>query len=108
MAIFQGGWSSALSAALIGLDGSGRISAGMFPCDYECEGLSSCQELHRLFATVGFLAGVLAAVAWEIILKQHRSLQRCCFVLHLVGNSGAGVLAAYVLGQEPHAYARFF
>jgi len=73
---FRGGWGHALAAALIGLDGLGRIGAGVFPCDLGCEGVSSSQELHRLFAAIGFLSGVLAAVAWGITFRRYGSLQR--------------------------------
>lgn len=76
LAIFRGGRLSAVAAALIGLDGLGRIGAGVFACDLGCEGLSTNQELHRLFATIGFLSGVLAAVVWGITFKQYRFLQR--------------------------------
>lgn len=61
---------STLAACLIALEGIGRIGAGVFPCDPGCAGLSSSQELHRLFATVGFLSGILASIAWGIIFRR--------------------------------------
>ena len=68
---FRGGWRSTLAAGLIGLEGLGRMGAGVFACDPGCAGLSSSQELHRLFATVGFLSGILAAIAWGITFRRH-------------------------------------
>jgi hypothetical membrane protein len=64
LAISRDGWYSRLAAGLIGLDGLGRIGAGVFACDPGCRGLSSNQELHHLFATLGFSSGILAAIAW--------------------------------------------
>ncbi len=68
MATFR---DSILAAGLIGLDGLGRIGAGVFPCDPGCLGLTLSQELHRLFATVGFVSGILAAIAWGVIFRRH-------------------------------------
>lgn len=69
-AIFRDGWDSTLAAILLGLDGVGRIGAGVFACDPGCEGLSMSQELHRLFATLGFISGILAAIAWGITFQR--------------------------------------
>jgi len=92
LATFRDGWRSALAAALIGLDGLGRIGAGLFACDPGCEGFSSSQELHRLFATVGFLSGVLAAVAWGITFRRHGWLQGLTWY-----SVGSGILALVFL-----------
>ena len=59
---------SRLAAYLIALDGLGRIGAGVFPCDPGCVGLSSSQNLHHLFATLGFCSGILATVVWGLPL----------------------------------------
>mgnify|MGYP001179606616 CR=1 FL=1 len=64
------GWRT-LTAVLIALDGVGRIGAGVFACDPGCAGFSMSQELHRLFATLGFLAGILATLAWGIACRRH-------------------------------------
>jgi hypothetical membrane protein len=69
-AIFRDGWHSTLAAALIGLDGLGRIGAGVFACDPGCGGLSSNQELHHLFAILGFSSGILAAIVWGFTLHR--------------------------------------
>lgn len=91
-ATFQEIKFSTLAACLIALEGVGRIGAGVFPCDPGCAGLSSSQELHRLFATVGFLSGILATIAWGIIFRRigwPRCLIRYSFV--------AGILALIFL-----------
>jgi hypothetical membrane protein len=71
LAIFRGRWLSMLAAVLLALDGLGRIGAGVFGCDPGCTGMSPNQELHRLFATIGFSSGILAAMAWGISLRRH-------------------------------------
>ena len=58
-----------LAACLIALDGLGRIGAGVFPCDPGCAGLTFSQDLHHLFATVGFCSGILATIACGIIFR---------------------------------------
>jgi hypothetical membrane protein len=70
LAIFRDGWRSTLAAGLIGLDGLGRIGAGVFACDPGCGGLSSNQELHHLFAILGFSSGILAAIVWGFTLRR--------------------------------------
>lgn len=70
LATFRDGLTSTLAAILIGLDGVGRMGAGVFACDSGCVGLSMSQELHRLFATLGFISGCLAAIAWGITFQR--------------------------------------
>lgn len=69
---FRDGWRTLLAAGLVGLEGLGRMGAGVFACDPGCVGHSSSQELHRLFATVGFSSGILAAIAWGIAFRRQR------------------------------------
>jgi len=70
LATFRDGWQSMVAAGLIALDGVGRMGAGVFACDPGCGGLSLDQELHHTFATVGFLSGVLSAIAWGIVFRR--------------------------------------
>ena len=70
LATIRNGWLTTLAAGLIGLDGLGRVGAGVFACDPGCAGLSPGQELHHLFATLGFLSGILAAIAWGIAFQR--------------------------------------
>jgi hypothetical membrane protein len=59
-----------MATCLIALDGIGRIGAGVFPCDPGCMGFSLSQDLHRMFATVGFVSGSLATIAWGVTLRK--------------------------------------
>jgi hypothetical membrane protein len=91
-ATFRDGWYSMLAAGLIGLDGLGRMGAGVFACDPGCGGLSPSQELHRLFATLGFSSAILAAIAWGF------SFQRRGWPRPLTWYSvGTGILALIFL-----------
>jgi len=91
-ATFRGGSCSTLAAVFIGLDGLGRMGAGVFPCDPGCGGLSLNQELHRLFATVGFLSGILAAITWGIIFRRYSLPPRLAWY-----SVGSGILALIFL-----------
>ena len=86
------GWFSMSVVGFIGLDGLGRIGAGVFPCDPGCGGLSLSQELHHMFATVGFLSGILATIAWGIIFR--RNGWSLCLTWYSVGT---GILATIFL-----------
>ncbi|WP_026602818.1 DUF998 domain-containing protein [Methylomonas sp. 11b] len=91
-ATLREGWRAALLATLIGLDGIGRIGAGVFACDPGCDGLSSSQELHRLFAMTGFSAAILAALACGMLFRRHAWLS-----ILSVYSIGSGLLAATLL-----------
>jgi len=71
-ATFPDGWLSTAGALLIALDGVGRMGAGAFPCDPGCAGVSPMQDLHEMFATVGFSSGILAAIVWGVFLRRLR------------------------------------
>src|ERR1700752_5183423 len=62
LSIFPRGWMFAVAALLIALDGVGRMGAGIFPCDARCIRVSGDQDLHKVFATIGFLSGISAAI----------------------------------------------
>jgi len=92
LATFRDGWYSTLATGLIGLEGLGRIGAGVFACDLGCGGLSSSQQLHRLFATIGFSSGILATIAWGITFRRHGWPQGLIWY-----SVGTGVLALLFL-----------
>ena len=69
LATFGDGWLVRVAAMLIAVDGIGRMGAGVFPCDPGCVQVSSGPDLHRLFATIGFSAGVLAAALWGVVVR---------------------------------------
>jgi hypothetical membrane protein len=78
-ATFRPGLAFAVACFLIALEGIGRMGAGIFPCDPGCVRVTATQDLHKLFATVGFLSGILAAILWGILfvrLAAFRSLSR--------------------------------
>jgi len=90
--IFHDGWRSTLAASLVALDGLGRMGAGAFPCDLRCEGLSTSQHLHHLFATLGFCSGILAAIAWGSLFRRHATLRDLSWY-----SFGSGLLALVLL-----------
>jgi hypothetical membrane protein len=49
-------------AFFIVLDGIGRMGAGVFPCDPGCDGITSTQDIHYIFASIGFSSGIMAAL----------------------------------------------
>jgi hypothetical membrane protein len=58
-----------VACALIAVEGAGRIGAGVFACDPGCVRVSSTQDLHKLLATIGFVSGILAALAWGVLFR---------------------------------------
>jgi hypothetical membrane protein len=90
--LMRGGLWSILASFLVALDGIGRIGAGVYPCDLGCESVSATQELHRLFATVGFCSGVLAALAWGVVARRHAWLRGFANA-----STGAGLLTTALL-----------
>jgi hypothetical membrane protein len=69
LATLHNGWLPRAAALLIALDGIGRIGAGVFPCDPGCVHGSLGSDLHKLFATIGFCSGTLAAFLWGPVLR---------------------------------------
>ena len=67
-------WKALIVGALVALDGIGRAGAGVYPCDPGCDGVSRSQELHRLFATIGFCSGILAALAAGLLYRRRIDL----------------------------------
>ena len=59
----SGKWRILIVALFVAVDGIGRVGAGVYPCDPGCEGASRDQQMHRLFATIAFCSGILAALA---------------------------------------------
>jgi hypothetical membrane protein len=75
LATFRNGWPSWLGALLIALDGVGRIGAGVFPCNAGCIPPADGPNLHRLFATIGFCAGILATFLWAVLFRRVHALR---------------------------------
>jgi hypothetical membrane protein len=76
-ATFRGSRLSSIAAALLALNGLGRIVAGLFPCEAGCAGprVLLSQKLHSLAAGVGFMALIGASILWGILLRRHKSLR---------------------------------
>lgn len=91
-AIFRGNRLSSITAALIALNGLGRIVAGLFPCETGCAGprVLLSQKLHSLAAGVGFLALIGASILWGIQLKRQKSLRGLS--LYSIGTGVCGLV----------------
>jgi hypothetical membrane protein len=74
-ATLQGGWLWSAGALLIAMDGIGRMGAGAFPCDPGCVPPSLGPDLHKLFATIGFASGILAAILWGVLVRRSLHLR---------------------------------
>lgn len=76
-AAFRGSRLSSMAAALLALNGLGRIVSGLFPCEAGCAGprVLLNQKLHTLGAGVGFLGLIGASILWGIIFRRHKSLR---------------------------------
>jgi hypothetical protein len=65
-----GRWRILLVALFVAVDGIGRVGAAVYPCDPGCQGTSRDQQLHRLFATIAFCSGILAALADGVLFRR--------------------------------------
>src|SRR5437660_10683514 len=70
LAPFRDGWYSTLAAGLIGLDGLGRVGAGVFDCDLVCGGHSANKELCHLLSTLRFASGILPEIACGLTFQR--------------------------------------
>src|SRR6185295_8471642 len=74
-ATLPGGMLLRVAAALIALEGIGRIGAGVFPCNTGCAPVAQGPNLHALFATIGFVSGVLATFLWAWLFRRVEGLR---------------------------------
>ena len=81
-----------IACALIAVEGLGRMGAGVFPCDPGCVRISSTQDLHKLFATIGFVSGIVAAVLWGVLLRGLAPFRRLSWP-----SIACGIIAAVAL-----------
>lgn len=88
LSTLQRGPAVTIACLLIALEGIGRMGAGVFPCDPGCVQVSETQALHRLFATVGFCSGILAAILWGILFRRLAQLRSLCWF-----SIGSGMVA---------------
>jgi len=99
-----------IAAALVGMNGLARIGAGVFPCDVGCGGLavSQSQRMHSLFASIGFMAIIVAAILWSVVLRRQPRLRALAAL-----SAGSGVLGLVFLmlmlgNAEPGTARGFF
>ena len=104
LATLRKSWLEMTAALLIALNGVGRIGAGVFPCEPGCLHLSPGPDLHRLFATIGFGSGVLAAILWGLLLRRRtrlRSLASFSVASGVVALGSLLIMSAAAVGA-PH------
>ena len=63
------------AAILIAVDGIGRMGAGVFPCEPGCVQVSPGLDVHKLFATIGFSAGIAAAMFCGVVMRRVPALR---------------------------------
>ena len=91
--VLPGRWRAVVVAGLLGIEGLGRMGAGLYPCDPGCDGVSRAQELHGPFATLGFLSGVLAALAAGVVYGRRIDIA--------LGRAAAGFLLLLTWDNNP-------
>ena len=90
MNAFRGNRLAALGALLFILNGIARIGAGLFSCEPGCAGPNVLlnQQLHRLSATVAFLAIILATLVWGLVFRKFQDLRLLSYFSYLSGALG--------------------
>jgi len=91
-ATMQRTWVVLMACALIAVEGVGRIGAGVFACDPGCVRVSSTQDVHKLFATIGFVSGIIAALVWGVLFRRLARFARLSWT-----SIACGVIAAVAL-----------
>lgn len=63
---------ASVAAALLALNGLGRVGAGLFPCEPGCSvpRLLLSQKLHSAASGVGFFALIGAAILWGVVARR--------------------------------------
>jgi hypothetical membrane protein len=87
---FRGSRLATTGALLFVVNGIARIGAGLFSCEPGCAGPNVLlnQQLHRLSATVAFLAIILATVIWGLVFRKFQALRLLSYFSYLSGLSG--------------------
>ena len=67
---------ASVAAALLALNGIGRVVAGLFPCEPGCAvpRVLLSQKLHSLAAGFGFFALIGAAILWGVVARRDKRL----------------------------------
>lgn len=102
-------WLTLLVAALVAVDGMGRIGAGLFPCEPGCaapEALS--QRLHGLSATIAFLAIAAAALLSALLFRGDSRLQPLSAYAFASGCAGLIFLALMSASEARHVHTGLY
>jgi hypothetical membrane protein len=91
--VLRGRWRAVVVAVFLAVEGIGRMGAGAYPCDPGCDGASRAQELHGLFATLGFSSGVLAALTAGVVYARRIDI--------VLGLAAAGFLLLVTWKDNP-------
>lgn len=102
-------WLTLLVALLIGLNGLGRIGAGIFACEPGCAAPDVlAQRLHSQSATVAFLAIAGATLLGAILFRNARRLRSLSAYSLLSGTAGLIFLALMSASEATHAHTGLF
>ena len=97
-----------IACALIAVEGLGRMGAGVFPCDPACVRISPTQDLHKLFATIGFVSGIVAAVLWGVLFRGLAFFRRLSWPSIACGIAAAVALVLMSWDDNPVGVPGFF
>lgn len=102
-------WLTLLVALLIGLNGLGRIGAGIFACEPGCAAPDVlAQRLHSQSATVAFLAIAGATLLGAILFRNARRLRSLSAYSLLSGTAGLIFLALMSAGEATPVHAGLY
>lgn len=98
-----------LVAVLIGLNGLGRIGAGVFACEPGCAAPEVIgQRLHSLAATIAFLAIAAATLLAAILFCRDRLLRPLSVYSLATGSAGLLFLALMSASAATHDYTGLY
>lgn len=98
-------WLTLLVAALVALDGIGRVGAGIFPCEPGCAAPEVLnQRLHGLSATVAFLSIAAAALLGALLFRRDPRLRPLSAYSFASGCAGLIFLALMSASEATHVH----
>jgi hypothetical membrane protein len=105
MSTFRGSRLAALGALLFVINGIARIGAGLFSCEPGCvsPNLLLNQQMHRLSATVAFLAIILATLIWGLVFRKIQGLRSLSLFSFSCGVSGLAFLLLMEASSQTRA-----
>lgn len=98
-----------LVAALVALDGIGRIGAGIFSCEPGCAAPAVLsQRLHGLSATIAFLALAAAALLGTVLFRRDRRLRPLSAYSLASGSAGLIFLGLMSASEAMHVHTGLY